>query len=901
MLRRRSRSRVLAAAAALGALAAIALPPPAGGASMPAPDITKMDYSPIGFYKPGDPIPSPLTPPTDPNPSGRWNAYDLNVYESLNFPSRQPGDTSAKDPPGSGDPRYGFCPPSTTPNALFLIGGKCANHQLEWLDHYERVMKEILGDFGVVVHRYPFISPGRGTPGEPAGGSAAGGQAYNISATVPGAEHPEQSVLVSGHYDFTDSGPAAAWDSSEGHATVVRIAAIMADYWRKTGTRPSATVKFIPWDSEESGTFGSIDYVQNNIPPDEEDKVRGYFNLDPCAGAYPAYRYGNPATQVPIVLQLADPALYVDEGVIARITKFNGRAETIVDEVFNHLDDRMETVPGSPEIFVSDAEEAAGGPPSQRASVVTALGGLLLFGSDYTNFQNRGIPVFNMFPDYFGPHADGTPASAEGAAVIHTPRDNLTTINALTSTDQSGLGASEGWAKGLEMCAHMHSWYMLQPEMGGAELSTPDPVAYFEALPNEAIIRQSVTFDARGSYQYTDAAKRLLVDGSKLRYTWDFGDGATAVGPVVEHAYRTIDRYTARLTVSNIESGARDSMTLPIEVVPSNILGPILDAIPAEDEDGRLTLTWAYEVEPDVKDQFSHFQVDQSQGLKILLSDDAEGDITRLWEPSETGDPQLQPWQSSNGSLAINGNKRHAGESSYWTGAVPTAPSPASMESILTLRQPLSIPARGDSILSYWSLFQSEGDDQGVLEAALDDGNPATELRWEPIDGTAGFFAPVNAPPEPEHLTAELERRVVNLARYRGRSVLLRFRYVLGAEDRAASQPAGWYIDDLQLESGVWQPIGRAKQKSFEVPGRPAGLYGFRVLAVYAGSLETAPSATGAVRVTTGVDTPPAKVRGKKAEPRADVLPGTGVAGLLPYGLALFVAAAAGVRYLRRR
>ena len=101
--------------------------------------------------------------------------------------------------------------------------------------------------------------------------------------------------MIGAHYDKTDDAPAAAWDSQEGHAQMIRVAKLMADYWRK-GTRPAATVKFIPWDGEESGTLGSEDYAQNVIPPgDEEFKVRGYWNTDPCAGGYPAYRFGNPA------------------------------------------------------------------------------------------------------------------------------------------------------------------------------------------------------------------------------------------------------------------------------------------------------------------------------------------------------------------------------------------------------------------------------------------------------------------------------------------------------------------------------------------------------------------------------------------------------------------------------
>ena len=465
---------------------ALALSAPASASHpQPAPDISKIDYTPIGFYKPGDPIPSPTSPPTNPNPSGKYVAYDMNVYETLNLPARHPGDEKADDPPGSGDPRHGFCPP----DPQFLPWGLCANHQLEYLDHFERTMKEMLGDFGVVIKRYPFVSPGRSDAGTGRGGplDAAGGQAYNISATIPGADHPDESVLVSGHYDVTDSGPAPGWDSAEGHTEVMRMAKIMSDYWRATGTRPSATVKFIPWDSEESGTFGSIDYVENNIPPDEEEKVRAYFNADPCAGAYPAYKNGAPPYRVPQVLQLADPTAF-PEGSVARkrIEAFNKRASNpagekdIVDESFAHMDAKdpgLELVPGS------GVREQIFTPGQRESDVLTAVGGLLAFSSDYANFEAIGIPIFNFFPDMFGPHADPTSndprTNSEGVSILHTPRDNLQTINQITSLDQTGNTVSEGWAKGMEMCAQVEAWGMLQPEMWGAQTSIPDVVAYY--------------------------------------------------------------------------------------------------------------------------------------------------------------------------------------------------------------------------------------------------------------------------------------------------------------------------------------------------------------------------------------------------------------------------------------
>lgn len=849
-VRRQSLHAALAAAVAallVFAQAALADHPQA------APDINQMDYAyadggnaPAGSYQWGEPIPGPGDAGSiNPNPSGKYLAYDMNVFESLTFPGRQPGDETNNDPPGNGGMPYGFCPP----DPLFVPQGKCDNHQLEYLDHYEKTMKELLGDFGVVVKRYQFDSPGsRQVPGTGTVGGlqAAPGRAFNISATIPGADHPDEEILVSGHYDFTDGGPAAAWDSSEGHTMVIRIAKILSDYWRKTGTRPSATIKFIPWDSEESGTFGSQDYVENNVPPGNEHKIRGYFNMDPCAGGYPAFYHGNPdALRIQEVLQLSDPAAEETEQQQARTTAFNARAEKIVDEVFDHLDDKLITQPGTPEIFVSNAEAEAMGIPSQRGEIVTALGGLLLFGSDYANFDGIGVPIFNLFPDVFGPHADGTPASPEGVSILHTPRDNLTTLNALTSTDQSGLTASEGWAKGQEMCSHIEGWYMLQPEMGGAQTRNVDPVAYYEALPNEAIQKQNVNFDASGSYQYADAGARSYVDESQLEFSWDFGDGSNGTGKTVQHAYADVGRYTSTLTVRNKATGQTDTMTLPIEVIGSDFDPPVLEAPAPKDEDGNFPLKWEFEGQ---RDGFAHFSVEEATDYVRPLFDDAEGDLNARWEASETTNPQHHPWQKSNGSPAVAGNIHNSGESGYWTGTFPTAPAPTDQSSTLTLKETLSIPDKGEPILAYHSFFQNESDDEGRVEAALEDGNPDTPLQWQTVDQVTGLFSPT----DPSFGSMEMQARQVSLARFRGKQIRMRFNYILGPNDPAASQPVGWYIDDIKVENGTWRSIGTSATTAFEVFGKRKGTYGYRVKGVYNDGIETQASNAEVVEVTGG-------------------------------------------------
>lgn len=904
----RTRS-ILVVAALLATLPLVPAPAARADHAQPPLDPTKVDYTPIGYYGPADEadtpagesatIPNPSGGPpslNDPNPSGKWVAYDTNVWEALTLPSRHPGDNCNSLPPEEQDPACragdedddvtdpvartgytGYAGPNGTspshgtcpPDPEFVPWGMCFNNQLEYLDYYEHSMETLLADFGGTVHRYPFYSPGTGGRGLFIDASA--GQAYNIAAVVPGTDHPEETVLVSGHFDFTDSGPAAAWDSAEGHTEVMRMAYIMSDYWRKTGTRPSATVKFIPWDSEESGTFGSIDYVRNNIPPGEESQVRGYFNVDPCAGAYPAFKDGNFAERVPEVLQLADPANYEDQPEVkARIEAFNTKAETVVDQVLERLDDSITTPSGEEPIFVSDLEEAAGNDGTQpvtdsdRDMFVTALGGLAIFSSDYRNFEAIGVPIFNLFPDYFGPHADLTPASSEGITILHTNNDNLTRLNRLTSgltdpgdlVDPTGMFASEGWAKGMEMCAQMNSWYMLQPEMGGAQTSNTNPVAYFEALPNEAIVNQAVSFDANGSSQYANVGTRTLQPDSALSYEWDYGDGATGIGKVATHTYDAIGKYTAKLTVTGA-GGAKDTMTIPITVIGSNFPGPLLDPIPAGDaEDGNFGLRWEFE---GTREGFERYTVEESPDFRVLFSDDGEA-IDANWTitPPDAG---IEPWQpSDSGTPKFRGNQSTSGERSFWTGVSPENfnPGPANSHSILLTKNPIKVPSSGDTELAYWSLFQNEGDDQGRVEVALTaPGTPPDQLQWEAIDVIQAVNTALGQddhricdPSSPNTSSREFEHRRASLDGFKGKEILVRFNYTTGPDNRALSQPCGWYVDDISLYSGNWAQIGTAAETEFVVVGRPNGTWAYRIKGLYTDGVATGASNVEIAQVT---------------------------------------------------
>ena len=899
---RRSERGIWASASALALTAlcvGLSVTPPARASDpQPAPNISAMEYHPIGKFGPagqntvvGGETPSTTIPPTNSpltptsglryNPSGEYVAYDTNLFETLTLPYRAAGDTADDDPPGNdfpppggGSPNYGQCDPAAAPDPdgfapLTPLAGRCPNHHLEYLNYFEATMKDILGPFGVTVKRYPFQSPGST--------NTKSGISHNIAAVVPGADHPEQTVIVSGHYDQTTEGPASAWDSAEGHAEVIRMAKIMADYWTATGTRPAATIKFAPWDQEESGLLGSADYVANNVVPGEEDKVRGYFNVDPCAGGYPAFYRGNPLDRVPLTMQLVDPALYDnDPDFQAEVEAFNARAETIVDEVFDHLDDNLSSPtagPGGPHpIYVSDAEAAGGGPPSQRDEVETAVGGLLLFTSDYTNFEAIGVPFMNMGPGFFGPSADGNPNRDDGIAMLHTPNDNHRTVNGLTSTDQTGLTASEGWAKGMELCAHLESWYMLQPEMAGGQTANQSVVAYYEALPNEATRFLPVSFDASGSYQY-GATPGSFVPESSLSYSWDFGDGTTGTGKTPQHTYTRIGRYMSTLTVTNTSTGQSDTMTIPITVIDSTFQPPVLEQLPAEDADGEYTVKWTFAAD---REGFQRFAVDEAKDFQTLLFDDAEGPLSDRWSASDPDDPGLSPWQASDSSTAkVRGNQASSDERSYWTGvSPPDLPGPQNQLSALTLKNPIDVPTAREPLLSYASLFQSEGDDQGRVEVAVTDGTtPADQLQWEPIDIVAAKQTALGTtdraicdPSRPETFSTDFEQRTASLEPYRNQKVLIRFLYRLGPDDRALSQPCGWYVDDIRVSTGTFEEIGTTTDENFRVTNRPAGAYAYRVFGVYDDDIRTAASNVVVTRVIRGDCANP--IKGTKGKDR---------------------------------
>lgn len=135
--------------------------------------------------------------------------------------------------------------------------------------------------------------------------------------------------------------------------------------------------------------------------------------------------------------------------------------------------------------------------------------------------------------DYLWDFGDGSPV-ASGAQLSHTFRRAGEFLVTLVVVGPSGTGRATILIRAL---------------------NNP-PKASFTVWPKDPFTDESVTFDASASSD---------PDGDSLSYRWDFGDGATAEGKIVQHAYKKAGEYVVVLTVSD-PAGAESRATVLLKV-----------------------------------------------------------------------------------------------------------------------------------------------------------------------------------------------------------------------------------------------------------------------------------------------------------------------------------------------
>ncbi|MCC6292182.1 MAG: M28 family peptidase [Bryobacterales bacterium] len=98
---------------------------------------------------------------------------------------------------------------------------------------------------------------------------------YNVIATLPGAEFPDEWVIYGNHHDAWVNG---ASDPVSGAAALLETARSLAVF-SQSGWKPKRTIKFALWDGEEFGLLGSTEWVEKHR--DElQRKTVFYLNSD---------------------------------------------------------------------------------------------------------------------------------------------------------------------------------------------------------------------------------------------------------------------------------------------------------------------------------------------------------------------------------------------------------------------------------------------------------------------------------------------------------------------------------------------------------------------------------------------------------------------------------------------
>ncbi|HYX48622.1 MAG TPA: M28 family peptidase [Ktedonobacteraceae bacterium] len=420
----------------------------------------------------------------------------------------------------------------------------------EFATYWAQEMQRDLTGFGPYVSRDPFAV--QGWQGRPATVPA-----FNVEVTVPGVSHPEQVVVIGCHYDGEASSTQSANDDASGCAIELGVAKALGTYWRSHQLYPARTLRFVIFDAEEQGLFGSFHYLNSTINGDVKNLV-AMFNEEQNGIAYPLRYLGqlsNPLLPFYIDMSpLQNNQLYTHQGqlslqqkdaiahfralmqqaVIASFAQFQKMGYQMLSYHNSNQQDVFEPIFTSDQVKNIQQEDDT------------------LGGSDQIPFTLAGLPCATFVGN--SSYYDQNPPP--WSYPFDQPQDTIQLMN--TFADGSSQ-KSYALVMALGLPGMLTTWMLNQPEILGQSSAIQSPIAAISDV-GQTVVNRSINLNARASYNPT---------GNALTYTWDFGDGTQANGIAISHTYTRTGSYTLQLTVSSTD-GTRtirkviDVVTQPI-------------------------------------------------------------------------------------------------------------------------------------------------------------------------------------------------------------------------------------------------------------------------------------------------------------------------------------------------
>lgn len=404
----------------------------------------------------------------------------------------------------------------------------------------QEITKDLQG-FGPATRRDPF--PVQGWRGRP-----ATVQAFNVEVSVTGLSHPEQVVVIGCHYDGEAVSTQSAYDDASGCAIELGVAKALGAYWRAHQVFPARTLRFVLFDAEEQGLFGSFHYVNSTINGDLSNIV-AMFNEEQNGIAYPLRFLGktaNPllpffAYMTPLASNQLYPALSnLPDAQKQRITHFRDLLQQAAPAVFAEF----QALGFATLAYRDDGGKTVTQPvfaPDQTENVKPADD--TLGSSDQMPFTLAGLPCVTFVGNSTYYERNSPPP---WSYPYDRPQDTIQLMNTFAS---GRTAKSPALALALALPGMLTTWMLHQPDVLGEAPGDGKPLAAMGDI-DTAQPGTPLAFDASAAFAPA---------GGGLSYAWSFGDGASATGASVQHTYATAGDYKVTLRVTG--SGGTRAMS----------------------------------------------------------------------------------------------------------------------------------------------------------------------------------------------------------------------------------------------------------------------------------------------------------------------------------------------------
>lgn len=413
--------------------------------------------------------------------------------------------------------------------------------------------------------------------------------AYNVEVTVPGVLHPEQEVVIGCHYDGEAISTQSANDDASGCAIELGIVQTLGTYWRSNHLAPARTLRFVIFDAEEQGLFGSYHYVNSTANGDLSNIV-AMFNEEQNGIAYPLRYLGQLAN--PLMPFYADLTPLQNNQLYPNISSFS-TAQMAKIQQFHML--MQQAVPAVFQMFRTNGYQGLtyhnnnGQNVAQPIFTPEQISNIhveddQLGSSDQMPFTMAGIPCAT-----FSGNSNYYEATQQPAYPYDQAQDTIQLMN--TYADGSSQ-RSNALMLALALPGELTIWMLHQANILGDAPQSTYPIAAISDI-GRVQPGQALTLDAKATWQPAS-------DSSAIHYNWNFGDGTQASGSTVSHIYAQSGTYVLTLNVSAASGQSKIQKTVsvtdkttiyanPYSNYPSNGIPPVNPRITYPTPDNALS------------------------------------------------------------------------------------------------------------------------------------------------------------------------------------------------------------------------------------------------------------------------------------------------------------------------